>query len=398
MSGPRACRRRGAREEELNRKATLTVFILFLGVALTSLTVPPTRAETQPEQLILPVPYYSQGPKPYCVPTVVRMALAYIMYPNEPPTLEQLLSEMGTSDIDGTKFSAVPYPFMKRGLSTLREITYPNCNEIDGAVSSRKTVFIGLDQGQRLWHAILVIGFVGDNYLIHDPARGPGRFLAKSDLVAKWKNGMILGCVPASVPSYTVNIVLSHPVSPIYVNGRSRTGLLTLPIGIEYTLSVLSPVVVSNESVQVTYFCSPSSRRIRSWTTEPLEVSFEYYAIANYRVRVMFSLEDQKPMVEEAWVRHGETFVRTIEKTTYSMRGFLGIFGSVMRFDGWYCEGRLVGIDSTLTLTVLNPMVIEAKWREDHSMTLVLFLTLTAVGLVGYVLFKAGRDKQQADA
>ena len=64
----------------------------LLLVAVSIISSIPARAETQPEQAILPVPYYSQGDEPYCASTVARMALACVMYLKEPLTLRELVT------------------------------------------------------------------------------------------------------------------------------------------------------------------------------------------------------------------------------------------------------------------------------------------------------------------
>jgi len=338
------------------------ILILFTLILLTSQIILATAPAQAQAPIILPVPYYSQGNKPYCLPAVTRMALAYMMYPNSPPTLEQLVEEMG-SNVDGTSFYMIMTPFAKRGLSQfLRSADF---NDIDSAIRAGYVVYVGLDQAG-LVHAVLVVGIKDYNYfIVHDPAIGPACALARSEVQMRWIRGMIFGFCPASKPSYTVRISMQPRISETYADGRLATNPLSFPVGTTHTISVDSTVPFSNETTRFVWNCFHPSHQVFTWNLQMLEVTFTYdQTEAQYRITHLGT---------QMWIKAGNTYTATAQP------------GLLMKFQGWYSNGELVSKDRNLELQVTKPLTLEEKWELDYLQVLIV---VAALGILLLLLAK----------
>ena len=80
----------------MKRSHQLFAVLTLLVVLQSIFTIP--KAEATPQRHVNPVPYYSQGYRPWCGVAVAQMVLAYVEYPKSPPTLEQLGEEMGATE------------------------------------------------------------------------------------------------------------------------------------------------------------------------------------------------------------------------------------------------------------------------------------------------------------
>lgn len=299
------------------------------------------------------------------------MALGYVMYPQQPPTLEELALELRTTD-KGTQDADMPTPFRKRAYSVI-SFRPPDLIQIEAGIRAGYVSCLHLHQDPSD-HAIIIIGIDGDDFLYHDPTgvMGPTH-IDRSSLTRIGVSAIMVAYRPVITPSYKVSLSNSQNIQEYLIDSMpSASTELSFPLGTTHTISVPTALFSNGQSTK--HICLNSKITVKSWHCETLNVTFLY---VTYHL-IKASMREENRTVE-TWVADGEAFTVAVKDTVLPASGLLGQLGSTRRFSGWYSEQGLLTKDSALQLEVRQPLSIEARYAEDYTSTVGIMLIMSAI-------------------
>lgn len=127
----------------------------------------------------------------------------------------------------------------------------------------------------------------------------------------------------------------------------------------------------------------------------PLKIDKPTVAIAEYifetKYKVNVYSEFGTPLLSkpDGWYFKGEDATVSIEPEI-SMKGWKGIFGGKIVFNGWYSEKGLESKSVTFNFVVDEPKNLEVKWVIDESRPIIIVLTLTSlvIAVFIFILYK----------
>ncbi|OGD53731.1 hypothetical protein A3K80_06885 [Candidatus Bathyarchaeota archaeon RBG_13_38_9] len=347
------------------------------------------------ESKILPVPYYEQESDWGCAEACVKMALYYLGANSPYSTFNPDLSSLNMKKGIGTVMYNTPLPFWERGFRLVfqnRPLTLLNLKDnVDQGWLT--IIMIWFNQYKVAQHSVVVIGYNSTGFFIHDPwysyrsheafrQTGPASYISKEELAFLWDceypywGTVIIKNVFSTPPIYSCTISASgiSKELPITMDVDSKTKhymlaretVLQFEIGSAHTITVESPVKgEQNDTVRVEYKCDYNRFSTKSWG-ETTQNRFLYYEDVDYYLRINSSYSDPKG---EGWYNEGEVasiYVEPSVSLNTSIMGLkLGNLGAFATFEKW--SGNIESKNHEISVTVNQPMMMNAIWKEDHS-------------------------------
>jgi ABC-type bacteriocin/lantibiotic exporter with double-glycine peptidase domain len=128
----------------------------------------------------LAVPFVAQE-KDTCGPAALAMVMAYWEHPVEHDALAR---ELGAAELRGVAGSRLAEAARSRGMTA---VAYEGDDaQLRAFVGRGRPLVVAWDMGRGRFHNVVVVGFEGDDVVVHDPARGPTRRVAGKTFAARW--------------------------------------------------------------------------------------------------------------------------------------------------------------------------------------------------------------------
>jgi len=406
----------------------MTIQFLFM--------VPTT--EAAPQAHVNPVPYYSQGSNPWCGVATARMTIAYVLYPKEPPSLEELAKEMGAIEKKGVSGYDWIGAILKRGIpAAFYDTKYPDYGFIRETIRTgfpvETTIIVGKEINWWYYylyriivydyalHSILIIGYDQSGFIYHGPDSPNGERAAmrisESELNSKWSYATIVKQTPKEAPSYTVRILIDGPATPVPIQVDAIDPLTDSPhkpvptqsfqvvsvtelkfaIGTSHTFQAPAEILKDkNETTLIKWECLSGIHHSDPWILGVSTLSFRY------RMRIWYWVKKSVPNNPwEGWIEKGKMVESVINQTDRVLPadGVLGQLGFKKSFTGWSVNGEMVSNNTWLTVRAERPMEITPIWdldlREGHGyILLALYLALPPTMILLATLIARRRRKK----
>jgi len=306
------------------------------------------------------------------------MVLAYVEYPKRPPTLEELAKEMEATE-KGTKGIEFSIAMWRRRIETEYETDFrpqhmrSNSAEGYAIMAAIKapiwpfTIIIGPFVPYDL-HAILIIGYETNTFIVHDPAKPetPALYLSEDELKLKWYYCFVVKAKPKEMPSYIMTIEVDRTPFPTTVTVDGETTVFRqfkFKIGTTHTIRI-SPnyFMQENATTRISYSCFSDSVLTTDgqWRLGEYSKRFIFSIRVEFVVRVNYPL---RPYV--SWFGEGSSFQSEPAERTLPAEGILGQLGFKKVFRGWYEDGQLVTGDLQFVTVVSKPMNLTPRWELD---------------------------------
>jgi predicted double-glycine peptidase len=128
----------------------------------------------------LAVPFVPQR-KDTCGPAALAMVLRFW---GDPASHDVLARELDAADLRGVRGSRLAESARSRGMTSL---AYEGDDaQLRAFVGRGRPLVVAWDMGRGRFHNVVVVGFEGDDVVVHDPAQGPSRRVAGKTFAARW--------------------------------------------------------------------------------------------------------------------------------------------------------------------------------------------------------------------
>jgi ribosomal protein L40E len=362
-----------------------------------------------------PVPYFEQGNKPWCGVATARMIIAYVLYPESPPALEDLAREMGATEKSGTTGNAFEAAMRRRSINAISYDNYDpefvRSQSAEGyAIEVTKKVYPRLWPANRDLHAIVIIGYDMDrqSFLVHDPDKYAEMPVREDDLRESWYYCEIVKTKPRDTPSYSVRIrVLEKPnlgdnTIWVHIDDKpSSTSLLyKFAIGTSHTIRITPNRFTSeNATHRMTYEClSDTDNTFRyRWILDEGIVYFSYQEKAEFWITIRDSTNPRS-----GWfASHTSIKIESVQRILPA-DGVLGLLGLITIFRGWYVDGRFLSDNLGVTVVATGPMSIVPRYeldiREGSGMWVLLVIASGAMGTAFVIYLRRGKKASISNA
>jgi ABC-type bacteriocin/lantibiotic exporter with double-glycine peptidase domain len=225
---------------EMDRRS----FLKLVGSsALAAIVKPVSGACAQqitPEACLIKIPYYRQETDYYCGVACLQMVLAYLLYPQPPPSQRALAEEIGVETARITLVYKMLEALRLRGYTKV----YFDDNLTIGKLKeliSYEVPTIAFGGFAPISHWVVAVGYddICREMIVHDPGKGPEiRYeyqlfddLWTSSLMAPGRRGIVVpykgtGRVPefqlASIASLVIPLALAHSLMKNYSRRRQH--------------------------------------------------------------------------------------------------------------------------------------------------------------------------------
>lgn len=128
----------------------------------------------------LAVPFVPQQ-KDTCGPAALAMVMAFWQRPVEHDALAR---ELDAAELRGVAGSRLAEAARSRGMTA---VAYAGDDaQIRAFVGRGRPLVVAWDMGRGRFHDVVVVGFEGDDVVVHDPAQGASRRVAGKTFAARW--------------------------------------------------------------------------------------------------------------------------------------------------------------------------------------------------------------------
>jgi ABC-type bacteriocin/lantibiotic exporter with double-glycine peptidase domain len=128
----------------------------------------------------LSVPFVAQE-KDTCGPAALAMVMAYWEHP---AGHDALARELDAAELRGVAGSRLSEAARSRGMTA---VAYEGDDaQIRAFVGRGRPLVVAWEMGAGRFHNVVVIGFEGDDVVVHDPAEGPSRRVPGKTFAARW--------------------------------------------------------------------------------------------------------------------------------------------------------------------------------------------------------------------
>jgi len=360
----------------MNRRKNLALILILAALCL-PISVQSPMAFSFPDRQVNPVPYYSQGSRPWCAVAAAAMIIAYVRYPEQAPTLESLAREMGTT-MEGTGLGEFLGAMYCRGIETETMLSYSSQRvRYSSAYGYPILVVTKIERMTRIevykdvWvdvrviytHAMLIVGYDRGKMFIHDPATSPLGELSDAQLEKDWAYGYIIKAKPKEIPGSKLKVNFVNAAFPVKLSLDGELKNCTefwFEVGTSHEIKV-TPIVVrhENRTHRVTYACDRDAPiTLTQWTTGSYVLNFTYTKTVEYRVKIRHPTNPQDLWVED----RGSVWVPKVDRYLPA-DGVLALLGYRKVFRGWYRDDQIMDIGlGDRAVTVTGPLELEPQW------------------------------------
>ena len=409
----------GSWQERMSRLTFRVAFVVIAVQILGLLSSMPAMAAPPLTSHLNPIPFYSQGSRPWCGVATARMTLAYVLFPQEPPSLESIAVEVKAtgSGVRGTDWQEamekrkIPIEFYT-GVEN-RYAPYghsPDLKYLRDVINRGFAVEASIVLGKEVnWfyyivynrivydyilHSVMLVGYDSTGFIYHDPdvphGGGPAILISDMDFLAKWYYVLIVGQVPRIRPCYSLKLSVEGPNElPIKIDGSSTTSVnFTYEIGRRIIFEFTKETVVSqNRTTKVMWKIDQvifgDNSRLDVSETSPINVQFDssgfHWYLGSHVLRIQFRQEfwywvkiNNPKQPSENWIVRSALVATHIDKTDRVLpaEGILGVLGFKRGFVGWRVNDSFMNSTYSngvlgLTIRVDGPMEISPVWQVD---------------------------------
>ncbi len=407
------------------RCVVVATLLIWAAVIAQTAIVIPTKA-IGIDRYINPIPYCSQGTNPWCGVATVRMILAYTLYPQPPPSLENLAKEMGATEKKGVSGNDCFDAMRRRGIPTSsyqpsdldfdyirQRITWGYAVEVTVIVGKTINWFYYTVYNRVVYdydlHAILIIGFDRSAFIYHGPDVPHGEraamSISDSELRGKWYYAIVVERTPKETPCYTVKVQTYgvDRVVPLEVDGvKSSVWVVSFKIG-EGLHSFGVPRTVmkeENKTTRIGWQCITNMKYQDMWSIGEQEITFNYVEKAWFLVKL--NMPTNPDLSWERWIERYEYVPVAIkeQERVLPADSFLGQLGFKKSFVGWSVNGAVAGSDTTFYIFVTKPTEIEPIWqlnlREGNGYSLLAIYSSIVTVAVAVIFIVIRKKKTKA--
>jgi ABC-type bacteriocin/lantibiotic exporter with double-glycine peptidase domain len=128
----------------------------------------------------LAVPFVPQQ-KDTCGPAALAMVLGFW---GDPASHDALARELDAAELRGVAGSRLADAARSRGMTA---VAYAGDDaHLRAFVGRGRPLVVAWDMGRGRFHNVVVVGFEGDDVIVHDPAQGPSRRVAGKTFAERW--------------------------------------------------------------------------------------------------------------------------------------------------------------------------------------------------------------------
>jgi ABC-type bacteriocin/lantibiotic exporter with double-glycine peptidase domain len=129
---------------------------------------------------VLEVPFVPQR-EDTCGPAALAMVLRFW---GRSGSHEDLAAELGARELKGVKGSRLAESARARGLTA---VAYRgDAGQLRDYVAKGRPLIVAWDMGRGRFHNVVVVGFDGEDVVVHDPARGASRTVKGATFEERW--------------------------------------------------------------------------------------------------------------------------------------------------------------------------------------------------------------------
>lgn len=129
---------------------------------------------------VLDVPFVPQQ-KDTCGPAALAMVLRYW---GRTAVHDELAAELGARELRGVAGSRLAEAARTRGLTA---VAYRgDATQLREFVDKGRPLIVAWDLGRGRFHNVVVVGFDGDDVVVHDPAQGASRTVNRETFERRW--------------------------------------------------------------------------------------------------------------------------------------------------------------------------------------------------------------------
>lgn len=128
----------------------------------------------------LAVPFVPQQ-RDTCGPAALAMVLRFW---GDPTPHDALAQELDAAELRGVAGSRLAEAARSRGMTA---VAYKGDDaQIRALVARGRPLVVAWGMGRGRFHDVVVVGFEGDDVVVHDPAEGPSRRVSGKTFAARW--------------------------------------------------------------------------------------------------------------------------------------------------------------------------------------------------------------------
>jgi ABC-type bacteriocin/lantibiotic exporter with double-glycine peptidase domain len=130
--------------------------------------------------VVLQVPFVPQK-QDTCGPAALAMVLRFW---GRTASHDELAAELGARELKGVAGSRLADAARSRGLTA---VAYRgDAAQLRDYLDKGRPLVVAWDMGRGRFHNVVVVGFDGDDVVVHDPARGASRTVKRATFEERW--------------------------------------------------------------------------------------------------------------------------------------------------------------------------------------------------------------------
>jgi hypothetical protein len=204
--------------------------------------------------------------------------------------------------------------------------------------------------------------------------------------------------LPVNIPyvefTPTANLRLTLPPSVhAAVDGTEMgAGVFQVALGEYHTISVPQYVTL-NDSSRLDFVGWSDGWKYPDYS---LDISSDTALAVIYNTQYKATLTSSLSAQKASWYDQGSSVLFSTPPSPQPINSSLSVLGAKWVFDGWYENGQYLSSSSSVSISVVAPFSLEARWHPDYTMPIAIVVaTVSAIGASTFLFFRRGKSRNQ---
>jgi hypothetical protein len=128
----------------------------------------------------------------------------------------------------------------------------------------------------------------------------------------------------------------------------------------------------------------------------PLDISSDTTLAVNYNTQYKVTLTSSLSAPKSRWYDQGSSILFSTPPSPQPMNNSLSVLGAKWMFDGWYENGQYLSSSSRVSISVVAPFSLEARWHPDYIMPIAIVVAIVlAIGASAFLALRKGKSRNR---